>query len=61
VNKEGLFILWGKVLKGDKKAKAEFLKLPLVTLPHQKDLHTSGPSKRDLHIMYIQLYKTFKR
>ena len=60
---EKVFKLWGKVQKGDKKAKAEFKKLYLEKYPkngHMIEGTTGDWAKIALHIMYSHSFRLKK-
>ena len=54
MTKEQIFELYGKVLKGDKLAKKEFVGLYMSKFPNRNWMDLSQNS---LHIMYLHLYK----
>jgi hypothetical protein len=56
MNKEEIFQLWKKVLKGDRDSKNKFVNLYLEKYPHNKFL-TENLSENNLHVMYLHLYK----
>ena len=58
MNDDELFLLWGKVLKGNKASRKEFI---AVYKEHGYAHHyEADPSKRTLHMMYLHLFKKLR-
>ena len=65
MSKEEIFTLYGKVLKGDKKAKEQFIVEYKKQYPLNEHIWKyagqvgfgKGPSKNYLHTMYLHLYQ----
>ena len=59
MTKEDIFQLYGRVLKGDKKARKEFIAVyKEYGYAHH---YESNPDKTMLHIMYNHLFRKFKK
>ncbi len=56
MNNDELFLLWGKVLKGDKTSRKEFIDVYKEYGYGHKFLW-ENPNRRTLHMMYLHLYK----
>ena len=56
MNNDELFLLWGKVLKGDKTSRKEFIAV-YKEHGYGHEFLWENPDKKDLHTMYLHLYK----